>query len=89
MTTSGWTKPPLDYVPVSRLDGATGFKPTKWLQPNPLKRASIAAVTAAVAVGVIVYVPSVALAAVAIVALIGAVHLAGKFADRLNDYDRE
>jgi hypothetical protein len=82
-------RPPLDYVPVSRLNGGAGFKPTKWLQPNPLMRASIAGAVAATSVGVVVFVPAVALAAVAIIALIGAVHLSGKLADRLNDYDRE
>lgn len=85
MTTAD--RPPLDYVPVSRLDGGSSFKPTKWLQPNPLKRASIAGVTAAACVGIIVYAPYVALAGLAIGAMVTAVYVAGKLADRLNAYD--
>ncbi|MBO9194367.1 hypothetical protein J5277_09640 [Rhizobium sp. 16-449-1b] len=83
------TGTPLDYVPIdatvtkkSRLQEPTSFRaPT-------LKRASIAALVAAVAVGVVVFAPVIALAAVAIGIVCGAVHLSGKAADRLNDYDR-
>jgi hypothetical protein len=79
--------PPLDYVPVSRLDGAASFKPTKWLQPSALRRGAIAGIFGGAGAAVVSIWPSVALAAVAIAVMVGAVHLAGKLADRLNRYD--
>lgn len=80
-------RPPLDYVPISRLGGAASFKPTKWLQPSALQRGAIAGVCGGLGGVVMTLAPSVALAAVAIAVLVGAVHFAGKLADRLNAFD--
>jgi len=85
--TEPWRGPPVDYVPVSRLDGEASYKPTKWKQRNVLKRASIAGVTAAVALAVLFYVPYAWQTAVALAVVGGAVWGGSRIADHLNAYD--
>jgi hypothetical protein len=80
-------RPPLDYVPVSRLDGAASFEPTKWLQPSALRRGAIAGVCGGVVAVVVTLVPAIALAGIGIGIILVAVHFADKLADRLNRYD--
>lgn len=77
------TRTPLDYTPIDAT--VRPITPTRFKAPT-LKRASIAGLVAAVAIGIMLYFPSVALAALAIAVVCGAVRYGGKLADRLNDY---
>jgi hypothetical protein len=77
------TRTPLDYTPIDAT--VQPITPTRFKAPV-FKRAAIAGLSAAVGVGVIVYLPSVAMAALAIAVVVGAVRYGGKLADRLNDY---
>lgn len=75
------TGTPLDYVPIDAPISRT--TPTRFKAPT-LKRAALAGVCAAAAIGV-VYVFPIALAAGLVMTL--AVWAGGKWADRLNAYD--